>query len=540
MKQEIAGLIQESIEALQKSGAWPDFVVPTIEVSRPKNDGFGDYTTNIALILAKSVGKSPMAIAEEIVEEMLKMPKGNAAVKDAKAAAGHINFTLSEQSLNGVVDEILREKSDFGKSAFGGGKRVLLEFISANPTGPIHLGNARGGPSGDTLANALEKSGYLVDREYYVNDFGNQVRVLGHSILKDGEAQYRGDYVDALEQELQKEGFEKTPVAVGHWAAGHILESIIKPTCEKAGVHFQNWFSEKSLHDNGEVNRVLAELKEKDLAYEKEDALWFRSTLFGDDKDRVLVKSDESKSKTYTATDLAYHKNKLSRGYDVLINIQGADHLSQAAVVKRFVEEVLGAKDRLHLIVTQFVRIMKDGVEVKMSKRKGIYFAWDDLIEEVGKDAVRFIFTSYAPTSHINFDIDLAREQSNNNPVFYAQYAHARISSILEKAADAGLMAGDGELSDGGPMHEKEVALIRELSVFPELIEEIAQSYEVHKLPHYAIRLADRFHSFYNDCKVIDETDKETTQRRLRLIAAVRTVLAETLRLIGVSAPEKM
>ena len=536
-------MIGLSIEGLQQGGLWPSFAAPAIEVTRPKSESFGDATTNVALILAKLVGKSPMMIAEELKNDLLKRSqedKDSFIESVTVAAPGYINFMFSQKYFNETVREILQDKDAFGKSDIGGGKRVLVEFISANPTGPIHLGNARGGPSGDALAHVLEKSGYAVDREYYVNDFGNQVRVLGHSILKDGEAQYRGDYVDALAKQLQTESFEKTPVAIGYWAAGHILESIIKPTCEKAGVHFQNWFSEKSLHDNGDVDRVLADLKEKDLAYEKEDALWFRSTLFGDDKDRVLMKSDESKSKTYTATDLAYHENKLSRGYDVLINIQGADHLSQAAVVKRFVEEVLGAKDKLHLIVTQFVRILKDGVEVKMSKRKGIYFAWDDLIEEVGKDAVRFIFTSYAPTSHINFDIDLAREQSNKNPVFYVQYAHARISGILEKAKESGLEVEEAVVENEGAMHEKEVALIRELSLFPELIEEIAQSYDVHTLPHYAIRLADKFHSFYNDCKVIDETDKETTASRLRLVAATRIVFAETLRLIGVSAPDKM
>lgn len=548
MKRKIEQMIRESVEALQQSGAWPVFVVPTVEVTHPKSEAFGDYTSNIGLVLAKFVGKSPMIIAEALKEMMLKGDGSDAGSgcknlieKIEVVAPGYLNFTLTQAYFESVIETIVQEKSNFGTNSLGEKKKVLIEFISANPTGPIHLGNARGGPSGDILANVLEKSGFLVDREYYVNDFGNQVRVLGHSILKDEDAAYRGEYVDDLAVALKSETFEKNSETVGYWAAQNILETLIKPTCEKAGVHFQSWFSEKSLHNNGDVDRVLDALKEKDLAYEQDNALWFRSTKFGDDKDRALVKSDEMHSKTYTATDLAYHQNKLDRGYDVLINIQGADHLSQAAVVKRFVEEVLGAKGRLHLIVTQFVRIIKDGVELKMSKRKGIYFAWDDLIEEAGCDAVRFIFASYAPSSHIDFDINVAREKSNQNPVYYVQYAHARIASILRKAReDNAVFEKSGDESVYSLTHPKELSLMRELDLFPELIVDVAKSYEVHKLPHYAIRLADKFHSFYNECKVIDETDPARTQARLRLVSAVKIVLGETLRLIGVSAPDKM
>ncbi len=543
MQEIIREHIQEAIHSLQSDGTWPVFDMPAIEVAPPKEEGRGDYATNIAMVLARLVGRSPMEIAGLIASRLQGFVAENSDIEKVEVAApGYINVTLSKEYFGQSVREILMVASGYGTSSLGDNRRVLLEFISANPTGPIHLGNARGGPSGDTLANVLEKSGYQVDREYYVNDFGNQVRVLGHSVLRDDEAQYRGDYVDALAKQLETADVERDPKAVGFWAAENILETIIKPTCARAGVNFQNWFSEKSLHDGGDVDQVLAELREKDLAYEQENALWFRSTRFGDDKDRVLVKSDEWRSKTYTATDLAYHANKLSRGYDLLINIQGADHLSQAAVVKRFVEEVLGAKGRLHLIVTQFVRILKDGVEVKMSKRRGVYFAWDDLIEEVGKDAVRFIFTSYAPTSHINFDLDLAREQSEKNPVYYVQYAHARMSSIRAKAADSGMMdGGTGTDVDFSLIQSpKELDLIRELLRFPSLIAEIAEDYQVHKLPHYAIRLADRFHSFYAECKVIDPEQPELSRSRLALVRATQIVLAETLRLIGVSAPERM
>jgi arginyl-tRNA synthetase len=264
--------------------------------------------------------------------------------------------------------------------------------------------------------------------------------------------------------------------------------------------------------------------------------LWFKSTEFGDDKDRVLVKSDGKK--TYIAVDLAYHKNKIGRGFDRIINIQGADHHKEAAVIQSFIENILGEKNKFYPMLTQFVRVLKDGKEVKMSKRKGTYYALDDLIEEVGKDAARFIFSSYAPGSHINFDIDLAKERSEKNPVFYVQYAHARICSILQKAKEKNIDFKNTDLSQ--LTGEKELSLRKELNVFPKLVEEISESYDVHGLPHCAIKLADKFHSFYNDHRVIDEADLGTTQARLMLVNAVRIVLQETLRLIGVDAPEKM
>ncbi len=412
----------------------------------------------------------------------------------------------------------------------------MIEFISSNPTGPIHLGNGRGGPLGDTLANVLEKSGYKVQREFYVNDYGNQIEILGHSILKDNQAQYTGDYIDKLAQKVPA-GIKNNSREIGYWAASVILEEFIKPTCEKLGIMFDSWFSEKSLQDTGKVEEVLDILKKKQLVYEKGGALWLKSTNFGDDKDRVMVKADGFK--TYLATDFAYHKNKIERGFDKLINIQGADHYKEVEVVKYFVENVLGKKGQLDSILTQFVRIIQNGKEIRMSKRKGVYFALDDLLEEVGKDAVRFIFISYSASSHINFDINLAKEKSEKNPVYYVQYALARISSLLSKIENQKLRIKIGEnlslLS-----HKKELSLIYELNKFPEIIEEIVESYEVHKLPHYAINLADKFHNFYEECRIIDAENPELSNARLNLVNAVRIVLAEALRLMGISTPEHM
>lgn len=546
MKKEIEKNIQKALLELF------DLEQVDFAVDCPKEESFGDYSTNVAMILASKLKKSPIEIAKNVVDvlnvEIVKNEKNNIA-KIEVVSPGYINFYLSPEYFQNKVKEINIQKENFGDSNIGENKKVLVEFVSANPTGPIHLGNARGGPLGDAIANVLEKSGHQVEKEYYVNDFGNQVLMLGHSILKDEETQYRGDYVDDLATE--KEDILTDPMEVGNWGANVILDRFIKPTCEKLGINFDSWFSEKSLHTSGKVDEIVQKLKDNDLVYEKDGAVWFKSAQFGDDKDRVLIKSNGFK--TYSATDFAYHKNKIERGFDKLINIQGADHHKQAEVVKSFVENFLHEKGKLDLIMTQIVRVIKDGVEVKMSKRKGIYFALDDLLEEVGKDAVRFIFTSYAPTSHINFDLNLALERSEKNPVFYVQYAHARICSILEKTSTLSELRRDKEdLQDDGRSknkkeadlslltHKKEISLIRELDRFPQLIEEISQNYEVHKLPHYAIGLADKFHSFYAVCKVNDKDNVELSIARQELVKAVRIVLEETLRLIGVSAPESM
>lgn len=544
MKKQIKQLMLEAVASLLKKKeagfALPSEIsaeenIPKIEVSHPKEDTFGDYTTNVAMILAGKLKKNPMEIAERINQQLItKNLQQLEKIEIVKP--GYINFYLSPEFLQNRIEEINTEKENFGNSDIGKGKKVLVEFISANPTGPIHLGNARGGPLGDALANVLKKSGYQAEKEFYVNDFGNQVLMLGHSILKDDQAQYRGDYVEDLAIDLDVE--KKDPMEIGNWGAGIILEKFIKPTCDKSGIKFDNWFSEKSLHTSGKVDEIISTLKEKDLVYEKEGAIWFKSTQFGDDKDRVLVKSNGFK--TYLATDFAYHKNKVERGYDKMINIQGADHHKEAGIVKGFVGNILQEKNKIDYILTQIVRVTKDGQEVKMSKRKGTYFALDDLLDETGKDAVRFIFSSYAASSHINFDINLAKERSEKNPVFYVQYAHARICSIIAKAEKTEL-SSESELSSVGLLqHEKELSLMRELNKFPDLIEEICQNYEVHKLPYYAIGLADKFHSFYAVCRVIDEENAELTKARLNLINAVRIVLAETLRLIGISAPERM
>jgi arginyl-tRNA synthetase len=521
--------IQKSIKDAIKSTFGIDFDAEKIKIAYPP-EGRGDFSTNISLLLAKESGKNPMEVAEKLQSELSKEDE---FAKIEVAKPGFVNFYMSDKIIQDTVLEINEEKNEFGNSEIGQGKKIHLDFVSANPTGPVHVGNARGGPLGDTLANIFQKAGYESYREYYVNDAGNQVIILGHSIIGDSEAQYSGEYITEVKSKIENIK-SKDAKSIGEEGVKIILDEIIKPSMEKFGIKFDNYFSEKELQENDKVEDVINRLKEKGYIYEKEGATWFKSTEFGDDKDRVVVKSDGQK--TYFGTDIAYHKEKLDRGFDKLIDIWGADHHGEVARTKGALK-ALGFENKLNVILTQFVRVLKDGKEMKMSKRAGTYVSVDDLIDEVGRDATRFFFLMHSADTHMNFDLDLAKERSEKNPVYYVQYAHARISSILRKAEELKLSFSTLKLSFSS---EKERTLIFELLKFPDLIEEISQNYAVHYLPQYAIGLADKFHSFYDECRVIDENNLELTAARLEIVKAVRIVLAETLRLMEISAPEKM
>lgn len=553
MKKQIQRLIQKAI----KSAFGIDFFVEKIKVDYSP-EGMGDFATNAALILAKRLEKNPMEVAEKLKKEfdflkqssafsfqqqVVKITQNQAFFEKIEVAKpGFLNFYLTEKILRYVVVKINEEKNEFGNSKIGKGKKVHLDFVSANPTGPVHIGNARGGPLGDTLANVFAKCGYEPYREYYVNDAGSQVEILGYSILGNEDKQYSGEYIENLKfkisnLKLSNDLNKENARTIGEAATGIVLEDIIKPSMEKFGIKFDNYFSEKKLQESGKVDETINILKKKDFIYERDGALWFKSTEFGDDKDRVVVKS--TGEKTYFGSDIAYHKGKIDQGFDKLIDIWGADHYGEIKRTKGALE-ALGYKDKLDIILTQFVRVLKGGKEVKMSKRAGTYISVDDLIEEVGKDATRFFFLLYSPDTHMNFDLDLAKEQSEKNPVYYIQYAHARISSILRKAEEMKLKSNLDDLLKFDFSNDKERSLIFELLKFPNLIEEISQNYAVHYLPQYAIGLADKFHSFYTECRVIDENDLELTVQRLELVKAVRIVLAEVLRLMGISAPSRM
>jgi arginyl-tRNA synthetase len=510
---------------------FPDFLLAEaeIEINYPPEE-FGDYSTNLALKVAKKTGKNPREIAELIKAELEKEAgEENIFSKIEVAGAGFLNFFLSAQARGNEIAKINSAGENYGSGNAGKGKKIHLDFVSANPTGPIHLGNGRGGPLGDTLANVLIKNGFSVWREFYVNDFGNQIKVLGHSILKDDEAQYKGEYID----ELAKKNQETDPFVVGQVATKTILDEMIRPAMSSLGIMFDGYFRESSLHKNSEVEKAFRELKEKDLLYEEDGALWFRSEKFGDEKDRVVKKT--TGEITYFGGDIAYHLNKLqTRKFDLAIDIWGADHHGDVQRVCGAME-ALGFGGKVRVLLTQNLTVLKNGEEFKMSKRKGQYICLEDLIDEVGRDAVRFIFLAYSANSPMIFDIDLAREKSNKNPVFYVQYAHARMAGILRKTEKEATGVADFRLLQ----NEKEIELARHLMRFPDLILEVSENYEVHKLTHYAIKLADKFHSFYHASRILDE-EKSLAATRRELVSATKVVLGETLRLIGISAPEQM
>jgi len=530
MKEKIALTLKYIFPQLMERGALPHFELPVVQVMRPSEDGFGDYTTNIALITAKPAGMNPRVVAEAIIKEF-SLPE---VAKAEIAGPGHINFYLSDAAYADSLAHILKEGGHYGSSMQGDGEKVNNEFISANPTGPLHLGNGRGGFYADSLARVMRKAGYDVTNEYYVNDAGEQVMKLGHSVLKDSEAVYSGEYIEVLVERLKSETDVR---AAGEKGAAIVLEEMIKPIVQDTmRVHFDVWTSEKKIIEDGYVDKSLSILKEKRLTFEQDGALWLRTTEFGDDKDRVLVKGDGSK--TYFASDCGYILSKMERGFTMLIETWGADHHGYITRFRAAAQALGFHPDKIHFVIVQLVKLVKDGVEVRMSKRAGNVVAIDELIETVGHDVARFFFLMYSPDTHMNFDLGLAEERSEKNPVYYVQYAHARLASIERKAAEMDLAVSTDYLAL--LVHPKERLLMRELMAFPELIERMAAEKTIHQLPQYAVRLADRLHSFYADCKVIDETNAELSSARLALIGATKMVLSEVLRLMGVSAPEKM
>lgn len=522
MKQAIKKIVSQSV-----AQAFPNIEMPDFSVEEA-DDKFGDYATNAAMILAKRTGDSPQNVAQKIIANIV----GEEIIKSAEVAGpGFINFKISIPYLNSKIAEIIEAGAKFAQNDLGKDLKVNIEFISANPTGPLTVGNSRGGVIGDVLANVFTANGAQVVREYYFNDAGGQIDVLGHSILKDDLAQYRGDYIDKLHADLDDGDYR----VIGRKAA-QIIISEIKTTTQKMGINFDVWFAEdKDLRKVGKVDDIVKWLKDKGLAYEKDGALWFRATKFGDDKDRVLIRS--SGEPTYFALDCAYHKNKLmERKFDRVIDIWGADHHGDVARIKGFAE-ALGCVDKFEIIMHQFVRIVAGGKEVRMSKRAGNYITVDDLLAEVGKDVYRFFMLGYAADTHLTFDLDLAKERSQKNPVYYVQYAYARIASILRKSQ---ILNPKSQTNSQLLNNPEELELIKKLIGLPDLIEEIVGDYQVQKLPFYAVKLADAFHRFYENCPVLQAENDELKAARLKLLKATQIVLKNTLALMGISAPEKM
>ena len=525
---------------------------PPVEVERPAHPEHGDLATNLALKLARPLRMAPPAIAAALAAELNDAAAGDPESPIAStvvAGPGFLNLRLAGAALERAIQGALAEPATWGRRpAAGDARHVNVEFVSANPTGPLTIGNARGAFAGDLLCRVLEAGGQRVTREYYFNDSGTQVDKLAASALavRDGrsvpEDGYHGDYVADLARELPAslvDGATATEEdrarAVGRWASDRI-RSGIEASLTALGVQFDVWTTEGSLHENGWVGRAIERLRAGDHLYEQDGALWFRSTAFGDDKDRVVIRANGQP--TYFASDVGYVVEKFSRGFDHLIYVWGADHHGTVARVRNAAAAMGFARDAVEMILTGWVRFVRDGVEVSMSKRAGEFITLDELLAEIGVDAARWFFASRGANMNIDFDIELAKKQSNENPVYYVQYAHARIASILRKAGSAGLEpAGsiDGLLA-GAP----EAALARELVRFPDVVADAAAAKEVHGVTTFATELATAFHAFYRDARVADAAEPERSGKRLALVRATQITLADALGLLGISAPESM
>jgi arginyl-tRNA synthetase len=555
VKEDIRERIVKAIERAKERGDLPTTVSSTVKLEVPQRPEIGDFATNIALAMAKEVKSSGRTVAGIIVKHL---NIDDSYIKRVDIAGpGFINFFLDVLWLQPAMASIWSEGPLYGRSDYGQGKKVLLEFVSANPTGPLNVVNARAAAVGDSLANLLTLSGHRVHKEYYINDAGNQVELLGASLLARyrqalgeevsiPENGYPGDYLVEMAQDLvKKEGANLLNLSdkeLHEYMKGYALSVILegqKETLKSYGLEYDNWFSEKSLRDTGAHTTIIDYLREKGLTYEEEEAIWFRSTDFGDDKDRVLVKSDGNV--TYLVPDIAYHKNKMERGFDHLIDILGPDHHGYVTRLSAGLQALGYPKDCLEVLIVQVVRLLRGKELVKVSKRGGEFVSMDELIEEVGKDAARFFFLMRSPNSHLDFDLDLAKLQSNENPVFYVQYAHARIASILRQAHKEGQVAvlGPNEVDFSLLRAPSEISLMKTLSAFPEEVYEAARTREPNRIVKYMINVATAYHSFYTQCRVLGE-DKKLSGARLYLCRLTQTVLANALRIIGVSAPDSM
>lgn len=547
LRQGVAAACAQAMAA----GTLPEAALPDFVIETPKDEKNGDFSTNLAMQLTRILRQNPRKIAEAIVGG-IDLP--GLVERVEIAGPGFINFYLVPGWLNRVLPAIQEEDADYGKSNAGGGERVQVEFVSANPTGLLHMGNARGGALGDTLAAVLNEAGYVCDKEYYINDAGNQVENLGKSVearyfellgrddYQIPEDGYHGKDIIATAQRLLDEKGESL-VDLPEAERRELMKNYalkekvagIRGSLENFGVVFDNWFSEQSLHDAGSVHEVVDILREKGVVYEKDGAQWLRATDWGEEKDEVLVRSNGTP--TYFAADIAYHRDKFERGYKRLINIWGADHHGHVARLKGAMTALGYPGDDITVILMQLVRLYRGGEIVKMSKRSGKYVTLDELIEEVGKEAARFFFIMRSPDSALDFDLDLAKAESSDNPVYYVQYAHARICSILSVAGVDTPKAADVDLSL--LTEENERVLIRKLAEWPQEVADAARELAPYHLAYYAKELANAFHSFYNSCKVLTD-DAALRDARLALVDCTRITLRNVLTLLGLFAPERM
>ncbi|MDW5593121.1 arginine--tRNA ligase [Conexibacter stalactiti] len=555
--QHLRAAVEEASAALRGDGAAAGGTAPTVE--RPRREGFGDYSTNAAMLLAPSVGKPPREIAE-LLGAALQQRLGAALERYEVAGPGFLNLFLADGWYGGALEHVLDAGERFGAGGATAPERILVEFVSANPTGPVVAASGRHAAFGDALARILEFHGHEIAREYYLNDAGSQVRKLGESVRARArgedvpEGGYEGDYVIELAAEIPGAA-DGDPDELATIAVGLMYERI-KATLTRYGVEYDRFFSEKSLYDGdpSPVQQAQARLEQLGHTYRHEGALWLRTTSFGDDKDRVLERSNGEP--TYFASDVAYMESKRERGFERQLNVFGADHHGYVARLKAAMEELGGDPEKLEILIMRLVHFVEGGEREKMSKRRGVFTTLDELLDELGVDATRYFMLQRTHDTSLDLDLDLARKQSSENPVYYVQYAHARIASMLERAGETAVAAAVGGVAggDGGangaagaavagrtePLDPAERTLLKKLLAFPDEIAEAAEKRAPHRLTAYALELAQDFTAFYRDCRVLGAEGEGVEAFRIALLVATRRTIARTLALLGVSAPDSM
>jgi len=554
MKQKIKNMIYNASKDAYGKGNLPSSDFPEIEVEEPNAESHGDFSTNISMVMASTQKMPPRKIAEAIIKN-INDPDGMLD-KTEIAGPGFINFFLNKHSWHPVLREIHEQDALYGASDIGKGKKIQVEFVSANPTGPLHVGHGRGAAVGDSVANILLFCGYNVEKEYYINDSGRQINTLGRSVflrykeLFEADVQfpedcYQGDYVRDLAGKARDDNGdkllsiseEKAISYCARFAAKDIL-SEIKEDLKSFGVVFDNWYSEQGLYDSGKVDKIINDFRKQNIIFEDDGALWFRTKDFGDEKNRVVVRSNGLT--TYFASDIAYHQDKFDRGFERVIDVWGADHHGYIPRVSAAIEASGHTRDKFDVILIQLVNLLREGEPVAMSTRAGEFVTLKDVINEVGSDAARFIFLTRHYESALDFDLELAKKKTNDNPVYYVQYVHARISSIVRKAQERGIsdiVWNDAAIS--GLAEPEEIQLIKIMARYPEIVRCSAEYMEPHRITYYLMNLAAAFHAYYNKHRVLTD-EVELTLGRLYLVLAIKKIIRNGLSLLGVSAPEKM
>ena len=554
MKTAIKIIIHDALENARQAGELELSPFPEIVVEKPKDEKMGDFSTNVAMTLARSERKNPKVIAESVARYLKNGSNDLSQVEIA--GPGFINLKMSNEFFLQRLRSAVKQGDDFGQTDVGQGTKVMIEFVSANPTGPLHVGHGRGAAVGDALGRILKKAGYDLSAEYYINDVGNQMNFLGRStwlryrellgeVIEFPADHYRGEYIKDIANEIieqKRDEFLNLPEEecipfFRKYATDNILQGIQKDLAEFR-VTFDNWFSEQSLYDDNSVEKAIEWLKGKGHIYEKDGAVWLKSSAFNDDKDRVLVK--KTGEKTYFCSDIAYHQNKINRGFKKIINLMGADHHGYVPRMEA-VLQAMGYDNKIFkILLIQFVSLLRAGEKISMSTRAGEFETLRDVVSEVGVDVARYYFLMRSSDTHLEFDLELAKKENSENPVFYIQYAHARICSIFRTAEEKGVVWDrSNEVDLSLLVEEEEFGIIRAVLAFPEIVEKSARALEVHRISHYLLDMVSRFHGYYSRHRVISD-DKALTLARLSLLDAIRITIRNGFELMGISSPEKM